>query len=395
MFPDLSYLSHYLFGTPPDNWLSIFKTFGFFLAMGFLAAALVFNIELRRKAREGVFQPRRVKVTEGAAPSLMDILGNAVIGLLIGGKGVYAYLNFEEFKIDPASVILSGKMNAIGALFGAALLGGWTWWDSYRKRRSQPVVREVLQYPHDKLSEMTVAAAVGGIVGAKLFDVLDNWRSFLDDPAGALLSGGGLAIYGGLVLGYVFVSAYMRRHDIPFLPAADACAPALVAGYGVGRIGCELSGDGDWGIVNAAPNPGWLPDWLWATRYPHHVLNTPHTDPVASVPIEGCDWNYCMQLSAPVYPTPLYETLLMVGVFGILWALRRRLKTPGLLFAIYIMLISAERFMIEQIRVNVMHDFLGMKVTQAEIISVVLFLGSLAGAVYLVRKNKPAVPQPG
>ncbi|MBX2889362.1 MAG: prolipoprotein diacylglyceryl transferase [Saprospiraceae bacterium] len=395
MYPDLSYLAHALFGTQPDNWLSIFKTFGFFLAIAFLVSAVVYYIELKRKAQEGYYQPTKATVTEGAPATTGEIVSNALVGLILAGKGLYAYQHYEVFRADPASVILSSKIHWLAGLLGAAVLGGLTWWDAYRKRKNVPVTREVLVWPHDRISEMTVWAAVGGILGAKIFDLFDNWQSFLRDPLGSLLSGGGLAFFGGLVLGFVLVVWYMWRQKIPFWPSADAVAPALTAGYGVGRIGCQLSGDGDWGIVNNAPKPGWLswmPDSWWATRYPHNVLNDGHTElPNPNVPIENCDWDYCMQLAQPVFPTPFYETMMMVVVFGILWALRKRIQIPGMLFFIYLALIAIERFLIEKIRVNVVHKVLGMELTQAEIISIVLFLVSVGGMVYVWRKNRRAV----
>ena len=264
MYPDLSYLFHALIGTEPDNWLSVFKTFGFFLAIAFLTSAVVFSIELRRKAGEGFYKPTKVTVTEGKPASFAEIAVNALVGLILAGKGFFAAQHFAEFRHDPASIILSGKMHWPAALLGALFLGGVSWWEAWRKRRAEPVTHEVNLWPHDRISELTVWAAVGGIVGAKFFDVFDNWSAFLEDPAGTLLSGGGLAFYGGLVLGFIAVVSYIWRNHIPFLPTADAVAPALTAGYGVGRIGCQLSGDGDWGIVNQAPKPGWLsflPDW--------------------------------------------------------------------------------------------------------------------------------------
>ena len=258
MYPDLSYVFHALFGVGPDNWLSIFKTFGFFLAIAFLASAFVFARELRRKGKEGIFKPTQKEVQEGAPATPMEIAMNGLAGLLLGGKGMYAFQNFSEFQADPAAVILSGKMNWLFGILGALLFGGLTWYDSWRKRKEEPttVIKNI--WPHDRISEITVWAAVGGIVGAKVFDLFDNWDSFMQDPMGALLSGGGLAFYGGLVVGFVVVVLYIRRHNIPFWPAADAFAPSIVAGYGVGRMGCQFSGDGDWGIVNAAPKPGWF-----------------------------------------------------------------------------------------------------------------------------------------
>lgn len=390
MYPDLSYVFHALLGTAPDNWLSIFKTFGFFLAIAFLASAMTFAAELRRKAREGFYEPGKVMVKEGMPASLGEIIANAFVGLILLGKGAYAYANFETFRTDPAAALFSLKMNWLAGIVGAAALAWLTWWDAHRRRTSPPTEREVQLFPHDRISELTVWAAVGGIVGAKLFDVFDNWQAFLEHPAETLFSGGGLAFFGGLVLGFVAVVAYMYRQRIPFLPTADAVAPALTVGYGVGRIGCQMSGDGDWGIVNNAPKPDWmgfLPDWMWGYRYPHHVLNTVHTDPVPSVPVEGCTWDYCMQLAEPVYPTPFYEVLMMSAVFGILWALRKRVKVTGMLFFIYLALIAIERFLIEKIRVNVVHDVLGIRLTQAEIISILLFIISVAGMVYVWRKN--------
>lgn len=389
MYPDLSYLFHDILGTTPDNGLSVFKTFGFFLAIAFLASAIVYRAELKRKADEGIFSSVTVRVIEGLPASWSDILINAVAGFFFVGKGVYGYLHFTEFRQDPASIVLSGKFHYPAALLGALLFGGLIWWDARRKQTPQPTERLVQLFPHDRISEMTVWAAVGGILGAKVFDLFDNWNAFLRDPLGSLLSGGGLAFYGGLILGFVAVVWYQWRLKIPFLHAADAVAPALTTGYGVGRIGCQLSGDGDWGIVNTAAKPGWasfLPDWAWAYRYPHHVLNTPHTDPVPSVPIEGCTWEYCMQLAEPVYPTPLYEIAAMAAVFALLWFLRKKITIPGLLFFIYLALIAIERFTVEKIRVNVRHEgFLGM--TQAELISVAFVLISIAGGIYCWKRN--------
>ncbi len=384
MYPDLSYLFHDLIGTAPDNWLSIFKTFGFVLALSFLVSALVFNIELRRKAREGFYSPVKVQFTEGLPATGGEIFANALAGLLLAGKGMYAYQHYVEFRQDPASVILSAKLHWLAGLAGAAILGAITWWDGQKRKKAEPVVVERLLYPHDRLSEMTVMAAIGGIVGAKVFDLFDNWESFLEDPVGALTSGGGLAFFGGLVLGFVAVVWFMWRHKIPFWPTADAVAPALTAGYGFGRIGCQLSGDGDWGIKNLAPKPDWmsfLPDWMWAYRYPHNVLKE-------SVPIDGCSFDYCNQLAEPVYPTPFYEVIMMLMVFGILWSIRKRFKVEGMIFFIYLGLIAIERFIIEKIRVNVVHDVLGIQLTQAEIISIVLFCVSLGGMVYVTKLRK-------
>ena len=111
---------------------------------------------------------------------------------------------------------------------------------------------------------MTIIAAITGTIEAKIFAILEEPSGFMSGPIGTFFSGSGLAIYGGLICGFLGVVWYLRKHNIPVFHTLDALAPAFVIAYGVGRIGCQLAGDGDWGIV-AAPQPGWwfLPDWFW------------------------------------------------------------------------------------------------------------------------------------
>lgn len=407
MYPDLSYLFHDLLGTAYDNWLSVFKMFGFVLAISFLVSAVVYYAELRRKQREGMFVPEEGEITEGAPATWQEIAMNALVGLIFGGKGGLIAQDSAAFQYDPAAVILSGKMHWPAALLGALLLGGFTWWDAWRKRKDKPVTSKIKIWPADRIAEMTMWAAVGGILGAKLFDIFDTLatrdgrEAFMADPLGALLSGGGLAFYGGLILGAALVIRYIIKKKIPLLAAIDACAPALVAGYGVGRIGCQLSGDGDWGMVNAAPKPGWLswlPDWAWSYRYPHTVLGDGWEHKSAELALDvknniiltrmaDFQGRYAYQLEQPVWPTPFYETMMMLAVFGILWALRKRIKTPGLLFCLYIALIAVERFFIEFIRINPLYNVLGAELSQAQIISLFLLLASGLGAWWLTKRK--------
>jgi prolipoprotein diacylglyceryltransferase len=132
-----------------------------------------------------------------------------------------------------------------------------------------------------------------------------------------------------------------------------------------------------------------LPDWMWAYRYPHNVLDTPNTDPVPSVPIEGYNYEYNMQLSEAVFPTPFYEVMAMALVFAVLWSIRKRIKTPGMLFFIYLGLIAIERFMIEKIRVNVRHDSF-LNLTQAQLIAMLLLIASVVGIIYTRNRHHNA-----
>lgn len=205
----------------------------------------------------------------------------------------------------------------------------------------------------------------------------------MQDPVGQLLSGSGLAIYGGLIVAFIVVYFYVKKKGIPPIHAMDAVAPALIMGYAVGRLGCQFAGDGDWGIVNTAPEPSWwlFPQWLWAYDYPHNVLNQ-------GVPIEGCHWEYCRRLADPVFPTPIYETLMSLLIFAILWILRKRTEIAGMIFFIYAFLSGIERLLIEQIRVNDTFPFIGMQITQAELISTGLIIVGAIGMIYLYRVSR-------
>lgn len=392
MYPDLSYFFHDVFGTPPDNWTSVFKTFGLFLVLAILASAYLLYKELERKAQAGLFVPQQVQVEENKPVTSLELLSNVVFGFVLGFKLLYIANNFVEFQLNPAAVVFSGYGSWAGGIAGALLFAGFRWWESWRQRHKPHHIYLKDTYPHHLIGDITIIAAVAGVAGAKLFDVLEHWSEFLKNPVAVLLSGSGLAIYGGLILGFVAVAFYLWRKQIPIIHVMDAAAPALIIGYGIGRLGCQFSGDGDWGIVAAVqPEWWWLPDWLWGYDYPHHVLNTSRTDPVLSIPIEGCDWAYCMRLSQLVYPTPVYETFLAFVIGGVLWVMRRPLQfIPGILFFIYLIFNGIERFFIEKIRVNIRYSNFGIEYTQAELVSVILIFIGITGAVFLWRKARRA-----
>lgn len=377
MYPDLSYLFHDLLGTPPDNWTSIFKTFGLLLVLAVLSAAFILYRELKRKAKAGTFKAAKVKRVTGEPPRAANIIGGAIWGFLLGYKGVYAIQHFETLQRDADEVLLSADGNWFAGIALAAILAGVRYWQDKRQQLPKPKVSTRKVYPHDRIGEITIIAAVCGVAGAKLFAVIEDIPALLADPLSVLFSGSGLAIYGGLIGGFIGVALYLRSKDIPIVPVLDAVAPALIIAYGVGRMGCHFSGDGDWGIVNTMPPPSWwfLPDWVWAYDYPHNVLRQGEQ-------IFGCEWKYCKRLAKPVYPTPIYETTMAFGIGGILFALRRPLAAfPGLLFCVYLVFNGVERFFIEKVRVNQEYEtFMGGSLTQAQFIALILiFIGLVAG----------------
>jgi phosphatidylglycerol---prolipoprotein diacylglyceryl transferase len=231
-------------------------------------------------------------------------------------------------------------------------------------------------------------AALFGFIGAKIFHNLENWNDFIADPIGGLLSFSGLTFYGGLICGGAAVLYIANKHGIKPIHMLDIGAPGMMLAYGVGRIGCHMSGDGDWGIVNTAAKPGWLswaPDWVWSFKYPHNVLSE-------GVPIPGCIGRYCHELPAGVFPTPFYEAVACLILFALLWSVRNRIKVPGLMWSVYMLLNGIERFLIELIRVNTKYHVFGINFTQAELISLILVVLGITGIIWSLnhhRKNSP------
>ncbi|WP_323098503.1 prolipoprotein diacylglyceryl transferase [Intrasporangium sp. YIM S08009] len=221
----------------------------------------------------------------------------------------------------------------------------------------------------------TFAAAMllSGIAGAKLFSVAEDPGAVFADPVGQVFSSNGFNIIGGLVVATAVGVILLRRKGIRVAPFLDAAAPALMLGYAVGRIGCQVSGDGDWGVAaGLAGKPGWLPTWLWAQQYQGNILG--------------------VQIPAPgVHPTPIWETAMALVLFGVLWALRRHPYRAGWLFSLWIVLAAAERLAIEPFRVNELHGPLHL--SQAQYLSAVFLVVGLAGVVRF-RARRTTAPDP-
>ncbi|WP_347985949.1 prolipoprotein diacylglyceryl transferase family protein [Methylomonas sp. AM2-LC] len=214
---------------------------------------------------------------------------------------------------------------------------------------------------HKIVDNLTVISSLFGMLGARLFHILEYPQVFLDNPIGMILTRGGFSIYGGLICGGIAGAVYLKKRAVPLLPMLDALAPSMILGYGIGRIGCQISGDGDWGIAAIMDlKPNWLPDWLWAQTYTNNIVGL-------VIPSPG------------VYPTPLYEVLAAFGIFLFLWAIRKTKYSKGYMFSSYLLLTGFERLLIEKIRINSKYHFFGIDFTQAEFISTVLILIGLLG----------------
>jgi len=212
---------------------------------------------------------------------------------------------YPEIEIGPLTLQSFGLMFALAFLAAGALI--W-------KRLGE------IGKPVDWAYEMGFAALIGGVIGSRLYFVIENWQDVNDDLLGNLLSGSGLVWYGGAIGGALAVLAWAWYRDFLRLELLDLAAPALALGYAVGRVGCQLSGDGDYGEAWDGP---------WAMAYPDGTVPT----------------------TEEVHPTPVYEALAMGFGAWLLWRLRERFRA-GVLFALYLLYAGGERFLVEFVRRN-------------------------------------------
>jgi phosphatidylglycerol:prolipoprotein diacylglycerol transferase len=382
MYPNLYYAFRDLFGV---DWkfLRFVNSFGFFVAIAFIVAAILLSAELRRKSRHGLFQPTEMEVMVGQPATASELILNFILGFILGYKIVALFIVNSTATQDPQAFIFSGLGSWPAGIILGLLFAGLKWYDKNKHKLAKPERRLVRIWPQDRVGEITIIALVFGLLGAKIFDIFENWNGFLKNPASYLFSPSGLTMYGGLIFAAIAIWIYARRHRIGFWHLNDSAAPALMAGYAIGRIGCHVAGDGDWGIEsNLANKPGFFPNWLWSYNYPHNVNES-------GIPIPGCtDAKYCYQLPHGVYPTALYEVITCLLLFILLWSIRKRLKIPGTLFAVYLMLNGLERFFIEKIRVNNRMDLFGFHPTQAEVISTLLFITGVVLYIVLNRRAR-------
>jgi phosphatidylglycerol:prolipoprotein diacylglycerol transferase len=372
MYPNLYYAFKDLFGIE-WGFLKMFQSFGFFVALSFILASYLFSIELKRKEKEGLLQPTLTEVSKGKKSTISDYVISLLFGFVLGYKLLYVIIHFNVFLENTQGFILSKEGSIIGGMLLASIFFFMKYMENRQLKNTEPQTENLIIHPYERVGTMTTIAAISGLVGAKIFHNLENWDDFVADPAGALLSFSGLTMYGGLICGSLSVIYYAYKNKIAVKPLIDACAPGLMLAYGVGRIGCQVAGDGDWGIDNPAPKPNWLshiPDWFWSYNYPHNVLKE--------------------HLNVPVFPTPLYESIVCIALFFVLWSVRKKIRIPAVMFCLYLLLNGLERFFIEKIRINTQYHIAGYGITQAEIISTLLIIVGAIGIWWFKKKSRSA-----
>jgi phosphatidylglycerol:prolipoprotein diacylglycerol transferase len=284
----------------------------------------------------------------------------------------------EIVTIGPFTIYSYGLMLASGFLIANYFLTV-----ELRRRRLNP----------DLAGKITVLALAGGVVGAKILFLLENWDAFNADPIGMAFSPSGLTFYGGFLVAMGAIAYYVKSKKIPFLRIADAVAPGLLLGDGVARLGCHFSGDGDYGIPTSLP---WGTIYASGTYKPTRAL----ADYFSRNPEAAETWNYeelasqvvnrdgfgpitQFDLSTTLHPTPVYELLLCGLLFLLLWRFRTRIRPEGRMFMLYMAFAGTERFLVEFIRLNP-RILLGL--SEAQIIAIVLIAVGSAGWFLLGRR---------
>jgi len=275
------------------------------------------------------------------------------------------------FHIGPLAVYSYGMMMALGFLAADYVIA----LDCRRRGISA-----------DYASSIVVWAAIIGIASSRVLDIINNFPAYWADPKSMIFSGSGFVWYGGMFGGIFATYLVSRYYKISFLKTIDMCAPALAIGQAIGRLGCQLSGDGDWGLPSKLP---------WAMAYPHAIVGW-NSQTVLTLDAHG-------QLvsgffpGVRVHPAPIYETLLYTVVFIILWRLRGRFA-DGRLFFLYFILAGAARFLVEFVRINP-RIFLGLSEAQFIGLGMIIFglvawyltgnKGESGGATGDKRENAP------
>ncbi len=283
------------------------------------------------------------------------------------------------FKLGPISIYSFGLMMAIAFLTANYFFAA----EVKRRKENEKIVTAI-----------TMICLIGGVAGSKLFSIFEDWDTFTRHPLSTIFSASGLTFYGGFIVAGTGILIYLKKKNISFKKFADIIAPVVFLAYGIGRIGCQLAGDGDYGIPTREP---WGMHYSMGTAKPTYVL-----EPYFAVnPAERKAWAYDSLKAIPAgtdalgqqvnrfdevvtcHPTPLYESIVAIACFIFLWSRRKKDETsPGKIFYITLILMGIERLLVEFIRINPLYAGLSM----AQWISIAMII---AGTILLLRV-KPA-----
>ena len=394
MYPNLYYLFYDLFGLKIEL-LKIVQSFGFFVALAFIGASYTLSSEIHRKTQQGFFKPTYKTEKQNGKASILEILVNSFYGFILGFKLPLFFTNFEYVVNNPQETLISTSGNLVIGIITSLSFLLYSLKKAKNHKNSSDSKKQVEIEPQQHVGNIIMLGAVSGILGAKIFHLMENPDEIAGFFNGTNSFFSGLTMYGGLIFAAFTIILYGQKNNLKPKHLIDAAAPSVMLGYAIGRIGCHISGDGDWGVANTLSKPNWLnflPDWMWAYNYPNNVIGVfgPQLGNSSGIEITNgpCWTGYCTELYPAVFPTAFYEAIICLILFGILWQIRKRISIPGILFSIYLMFNGLERFLIEKIRVN--EKVFGLDITQAEIISSFLFALGLFGLFYFKKIHNNA-----
>lgn len=396
MYPTLYHFLAETFGIHLRG-LQIVNTFGLFVALSIAAAFVAMQSEMRRKTLLGLFSTVKVTTITGKPFPLSDYIVNGILAFVFGYKVLWLGLKTGD-GFSPQEHLFTGEGSWWMGLAIAAVVTGLRYRSDIKQRLAVPTSKTEDMDASYHMGNITTVALISGFLGAKLFHLLEDPQNLsFSRIISEFFTSGGWTFYGGLICGAGGVLIYCYRKGLNLLHILDSGGPAMMISYGLGRFGCHFSGDGDWGLPNLTPKPmSWIPDWAWAYTYPHNVMGDSPFPPQGMANIPGETGPFSYELMVPVYPTPLYEALMGLLLFAILWKfLRPRVKVAGNMFAWYMVFAGVERFAIEFIREHgtSIYKVGSISFSQAQMISVLLMV--LGGAWLLLSKkivkSQPAV----
>jgi phosphatidylglycerol:prolipoprotein diacylglycerol transferase len=237
-----------------------------------------------------------------------------------------------------------------------------------------------LKYDTEIASDIIFWSAVGGVLGAKIYYLIENLDRTIQDPMGMIFSGSGLVFLGGLIGSIICVSIVLKNRNLPWYLFADIIAPLIMIGYAIGRLGCFLVGD-DYGLPSSLP---------WAVSFPEGLPPTTISSFAAYYP--WIDTSGINSEVFKVHPTQLYESAVGILLFLFLWSRRKKNQKAGTMFFSYLLLAGIERFFIEFLRTN--EKYLFDTFSGAQMISfLMIFVGSYFLLFPILNTNVEKVPK--
>lgn len=236
---------------------------------------------------------------------------------------------------------------------------------------------------------LVVWGALAGFGGSRIYDVFDNWSSYMAHPWSIVLSGSGFVWYGGLIGGIISTWLVARHYKLRFVTVADMCAAPLILGQAFGRMGCLLSGDGDWGLPSTLP---------WAMAFPQAIVGWHgdlHLKDGGFIPATVLKLDPHGMLvdgffpGVRVHPAPLYEVLMFLAIFAVMWSMRARSSFAGQQLCLYLILAGVERLLVEFLRINP-RALWGL--SEAQLISLVMIPVGVAAWFWLAGRQPALEP---